>query len=94
MLQIHCPYCGLRDEIEFRFGGPSHVTRPPLDCDDPTWGAYLFERENPKGLHYERWLHNDGCGRWFNLVRDTVTHEIRAVYLMGDPRPAPTRESS
>ena len=87
MLQIRCPYCGLRDESEYRFGGPSHVVRPAFDCDDSTWGAYLFERENPKGLHYERWMHSYGCGRWFNVARDTVTHEILAVYAMGEPKP-------
>jgi len=24
----------------------------------------------------ERWVHSAGCRRWFNLVRDTVTHEM------------------
>jgi heterotetrameric sarcosine oxidase delta subunit len=24
----------------------------------------------------ERWVHTAGCRRWFNLVRDTVTHHI------------------
>jgi len=24
----------------------------------------------------ERWVHTAGCRRWFNVVRDTVTHEI------------------
>jgi heterotetrameric sarcosine oxidase delta subunit len=24
----------------------------------------------------ERWVHTAGCRRWFNLVRDTVTHTI------------------
>ena len=87
MLQIPCPYCGVRDEHEFRFGGQSHVARPASDCDDATWRAYLFERDNPKGVHYERWLHGYGCGRWFNVARDTLTHEILAVYRMGEPKP-------
>lgn len=87
MLRIACPYCGLRDQPEFRFGGQSHITRPDLDASDRTWADYLFNRENPKGMHYERWLHESGCGRWFNVARDTVTHQIRAVYRMGDPKP-------
>jgi len=87
MLQIPCPYCGVRDEDEFRWGGQSHVTRPGLDCDDATWAEYLFNRENPKGVHYERWLHVFGCGRWFNLARHTMTHEILAAYRMGEPKP-------
>ncbi|HET9388889.1 MAG TPA: sarcosine oxidase subunit delta [Steroidobacteraceae bacterium] len=87
MLRIPCPYCGLRDEPEFAFGGPSHITRPPFTCDDATWGSYLWERENPIGVHYERWVHAYGCGRWFNVARHTLTHEILAVYRMGQPRP-------
>jgi sarcosine oxidase, subunit delta len=87
MLRIACPYCGVRDEPEFSFGGPSHVTRPGVEVSDEAWGDYLFNRDNPKGLHYERWVHAYGCGRWFNLARDTVSHEIHAVYRMGEPKP-------
>jgi len=87
MLRIPCPFCGLRDEPEFTFGGPSHVTRPSPQVSDSEWAAYLFNRDNPKGIHCERWLHSFGCGRWFNVARNTVTHEIRAVYPMGDPKP-------
>jgi heterotetrameric sarcosine oxidase delta subunit len=87
MLRIYCPYCGVRDEPEFAFGGPSHVTRPSFDVTDAEWTGYLFNRENPKGTHYERWLHVYGCGRWFNVARDTLTHEVREVYAMGSPKP-------
>lgn len=87
MLRLACPYCGLRDEPEFVFGGPAHVERPAFEVDDQSWTNYLFNRDNPKGVHYERWCHSYGCGRWFNVVRDTVTHEIRAVYVMGAARP-------
>jgi sarcosine oxidase subunit delta len=87
MLRIACPYCGVRDEPEFSFGGPSHVTRPGVEVSDEAWSDYLFNRGNPKGLHYERWVHAYGCGRWFNLARDTVNHEIHAVYRMSEPKP-------
>ncbi|MEJ1961288.1 MAG: sarcosine oxidase subunit delta [Gammaproteobacteria bacterium] len=87
MLRIPCPYCGVRDEPEFAFGGPSHVERPAFEVSDVEWTDYLFVRENPKGVHFERWLHESGCARWFNVARDTVTHEILAVYRMGEPRP-------
>ena len=87
MLRIPCPWCGTRDESEFRFGGESHVERPGLEVTDAEWADYLFNRENPKGLHYERWCHSYGCSQWFNVVRDTVTHEIHAVYKMGQPKP-------
>ena len=88
MLRIECPWCGLRDEPEFSYGGEAHIERPPSDCSDETWAEYLFVRSNPKGEHAERWCHTSGCGQWFNVLRDTVTHRIVAVYRMGQPRPA------
>ena len=94
MLQIPCPWCGVRDEEEFRFGGPSHVSRPATGASDAQLADYLFNRENPRGTHYERWHHAFGCGRWFNIARDTLTHEILCVYKMGQPRPSLGAEST
>ena len=88
MLLIACPWCGPRDEIEFACGGQSHIVRPPPSASDAEWTDYLFTRANPKGVHFERWVHAHGCRRWFNLARDTLTHEIKAVYLMGEAPPA------
>ena len=45
-------------------------------------------RTNPKGLHFERWMHQHGCRRWFCVARDTVTHKIRAIYKLGEAKPA------
>jgi sarcosine oxidase, subunit delta len=87
VLRIPCPHCGLRDEPEFSFGGPACVVRPGPDCDDAQWSEYLFNRENPAGVHFERWCHSYGCGRWLNIERDTTTHRIIMVYLMDDARP-------
>jgi sarcosine oxidase subunit delta len=87
MLLITCPWCGPRDEIEFHCGGQSHIARPAEGdiVSDEALADYLFNRTNPKGLHRERWVHVAGCRQWFNVARDTVTHEIKAVYRMGDP---------
>ncbi len=88
MLLIECPWCGPRDEIEFQCGGQSHITRPEFDkAGDAEWAGYLYFRINPKGVHYERWLHAAGCRQWFNLARHTVTHRILAVYRIGEPKP-------
>lgn len=89
MLQIDCPFCGSRFESEFTCGGESHIARPgpPERVTDAEWADYLFYRINPKGVHFERWCHSYGCGQWFNMARDTLTHEIKAVYCMSDPRP-------
>lgn len=88
MMQIPCIHCGLRDESEFACGGTSHLARPGLNQSDQAWGEYLFFRDNPKGLHVERWRHAQGCGQWFNVVRNTVTHEILSVYAITDRPPA------
>ena len=88
MMLLTCPHCGPRDESEFTCGGTTHIVRPPLETSDAAWGEYLFLRENPKGLHRERWRHTFGCGQWFNLVRHTVTHAVLAVYAMNAAPPA------
>ena len=88
MLKLDCPFCGPRDEVEFRCGGESHITRPDLKATDRVWAEYLFMRGNPRGWHFERWLHHAGCRQWFNVARHTVTHEIRAVYAMTAPKPS------
>lgn len=78
MLNIPCPWCGPRDEIEFRYGGEAGIALPqhPEAATDTQWGAYLYARSNPKGRFRERWLHAAGCRRWLVLTRDTVTHEF------------------
>ena len=88
MLRITCPYCGERDEAEFRCGGEAPGPMPQPGEGDDAWADYLFARDNPKGLVHERWCHSFGCNQWFNVVRDTVTHCIHAVYGAAEPRPA------
>src|SRR5262249_10524392 len=89
LLLLDCPWCGQRDEREFRCAGESHIARPgpAASVGDEAWARYLFARANPKGIHRERWLHVWGCGRWFNVARDTVSHRVVAVYRMTDPPP-------
>ncbi len=86
MLNIECPYCGLRDEIEFSCGGEAHIVRPNKchGLSNKEWSEYLFSRYNPKGIFIERWVHSSGCRRWFNLVRNTITNEIYEIYKMGE----------
>lgn len=86
MLQITCPWCGPRAESEFSCGGEAHIVRP-LDTDaldDRQWGDYLFMRKNPKGQHFEQWHHSQGCRRWFNAERDTVTYRFKQFYKPGE----------
>ena len=78
MLQLRCPWCGERDEVEFSYGGEAGVAYPtdPAALTDGEWAQWLFFRDNPKGEFAERWVHTHGCRRWFDAVRDTVTNEI------------------
>lgn len=91
MLLIECPWCGCRDQSEFHAHGEAHIARPedPDALSQEEWGDYVFFRTNPKGIHYERWVHSHGCRRWFNAMRDTVSDNIYATYKPGDPRPEP-----
>jgi heterotetrameric sarcosine oxidase delta subunit len=64
--------------VEFRYGGEAGVTRPisPAQCSDAEWADYLYYRNNLKGVQLERWVHAWGCRQWFELRRDTLSHEI------------------
>jgi sarcosine oxidase subunit delta len=94
MLRIRCPWCGVRDEVEFRYRGDAHAARPACDTSGSsrgagqleTFGAYVYERDNPCGWHVEWWLHVAGCRRLLKVVRHTVTHEIAWI---GGPQDTP-----
>ena len=85
MMLIDCPFCGPRDETEFSCGGEAHIARPLAEnkISDAEFADYLFMRDSPKGLFLERWRHSAGCRRWFNMARDTVSHDIVEIYPMG-----------
>jgi len=89
MLIVTCPWCGEREVTEFAYGGQAHIQRPqhPEQLSDEEWGDYIFFRDNPRGLHHERWVHAHGCRRWFNAVRDTLTDEFFGSYKVGEAPP-------
>lgn len=82
MLLLTCPCCGaVAEETEFHAGGQAHIERKAgPEHSEADFEEYLFLRNNPKGVHLERWRHQFGCGKWFNLVRDTRTLEIYGTY--------------
>ena len=81
MLTLECPCCGVRaDETELHPGGEAHLTRETIGADDAAFEGYLFMRENTKGVHFERWRHSHGCGKWFHAARDTVTMQVFGTY--------------
>ncbi|MFW2586665.1 sarcosine oxidase subunit delta [Sagittula sp. SSi028] len=81
MLIFTCPYCGVAaEETELTAGGEAHLTRFGPGSSDDDFESYLFTRENPKGVHFERWRHANGCGKWFHAARCTVTLEVFGTY--------------
>jgi heterotetrameric sarcosine oxidase delta subunit len=74
MLLIPCPHCGPREETEFRYGGEGIPV--PEQADDTAWTRFLYYRSSPAGRFTERWVHTHGCRQWFEIERDTLTHEI------------------
>ncbi|WP_316015637.1 sarcosine oxidase subunit delta [Roseobacter sp. HKCCA0434] len=81
MLHLTCPNCGVTgEETEFHPGGEAHLKRFGPGSSDEDFRDYLFQRENPRGVHFERWRHQFGCGKWFHAARDTRTLEVFGTY--------------
>ena len=78
-----------RPELEFAYAGEAHIARPadPMSLSDEEWRDFLFIRSNPRGHHFERWRHINGCARFFNAVRETVSDRFLMTYKAGEPRP-------
>lgn len=87
MIVLRCPYCHeQRTEDELTYGGEFGLERPPPDkASDVRWTDYLFMRANPKGLNHEQWCCSGGCGQWFKVARDTVTHGIAEILRFDEP---------
>lgn len=81
MLLLTCPYCHTAaEETELSPGGEAHLKRFGPGSSDAEFEAYMFARKNPKGVHFERWRHAYGCGKWFLAARDTATLEVFGTY--------------
>jgi sarcosine oxidase, subunit delta len=81
MLVLTCPVCDVTaEETEFHAGGEAHLKRHGPGSSDVDFEEYLFMRENPRGVHFERWRHVYGCGKWFHVARDTLTLEVFGGY--------------
>lgn len=90
MLLLTCPNCGLAvEETELAPGGDAHLVRRGPEASDDAFEEYLFMRENTKGVHFERWRHAYGCGKWFLAARDTATLEVFGTYSAQTETPPP-----
>lgn len=87
MFILHCPHCGEdREEEEFSNAGEAYIVRPvtPDTATDAEWGDYVFMRKNPKGWHWEQWLHAAGCRKVFAVKRNTATNEIAGSWTLAE----------
>lgn len=82
-MRITCPVCGERSAAEFSYGGDATVEMPALDASTESWNAAVYDRENPRGAHAEFWQHAQGCRCWLKVERNTMTHQISEVTLVG-----------
>ena len=90
MLTLTCPYCHTSaDETELAPGGQAHLKRHGPGSTDDQFEAYMFARANPRGVHFERWRHAYGCGKWFLAARCTLTLEVFGTYKAQCPEPPP-----
>lgn len=80
---LDCPCCGARDVREFLYMGDAARPVPALADDAERWGSYVYERRNPRGAHIEHWQHVHGCRQVLRVRRDTQTHVIEQVSLVG-----------
>lgn len=81
MLLITCPNCGAAcAETELHPGGQAHLKRFGSGSSDTEFAGYMFERKNPKGVHFERWRHAFGCGKWFHVARCTQSLQVFGSY--------------
>lgn len=84
-MRLTCPLCGPRDRREFTYyGADDYLHRPAADAPPEAWDDYLHNRDNPAGRTRDLWYHEQGCGAWLVVERDTVTHEVHGVTLAGE----------
>jgi len=81
MLLLTCPNCrAICDETDLAPGGEAHLKRFGPGSSEDDFAGYLYYRKNPKGVHFERWRHAFGCGKWFHAARCTASLEVFATY--------------
>lgn len=82
-MKIPCPLCGSRDRREFYYyGAEDYLTRPDEKASIEELDNHLFLRDNPAGPTRDVWYHEQGCGSWMVVSRNTITHEVTRAELV------------
>lgn len=84
MMQINCPWCGLRNATEFKQYGERPPRPDVANATREQWADYLYFRDNAWGIVKEQWFHSAGCRQFFMLHRDTFANQ--AIRSEGDVR--------
>jgi sarcosine oxidase subunit delta len=84
---IDHPLLGHRDISEFIYlGDASLLNRPKWDAEDAehSFYEYLYLRKNVAGVHKDLWFHQQGDRSCLVISRNTLTHQITKVDLVGN----------
>ncbi len=81
-MQINCPHCGPRAQIEFTYERTVDSVVAINATPDEAMES-LYKRSNPRGIDDEIWRHTFGCRAWMVLCRNRVTHVIESVQAVG-----------
>lgn len=81
MKLMRCPLNGWRGVDEFAYGGEVGEMPDPDTCDDRTWSAYVFLRDNRRGPVAEWWCHLPSA-HWFIALRDTGSGEVLRTFTV------------
>ena len=84
MMQINCPWCGLRNATEFKQYGERPPRPDVANATREQWADYLYFRDNAWGVVKEQWFHSAGCRQFFMLHSDTFAN--KAIRSEGDVR--------
>ena len=82
MMQVNCPHCGPRAQVEFTYERTVDSV-VPIEVTPDEAMKRLFTRENPRGVDDEIWRHTFGCRAWMILHRNRLTHAIENVRAVG-----------
>ena len=83
-MRLICPWCGERDAGEFTYKGDATAKRPPIDNTSIKDHAnYVYDRKNIAGDHREMWQHTGGCRAHVEVLRNTLTHDVKSHKPMG-----------
>jgi len=75
-MELHCPFCGIRDVSEFNFRSVAPERKEQSAC------ALIYERLNDPNHSLEYWQHVEGCRAWLLITRNPSSGRVHDVGLL------------